>query len=322
MTAAATGDGWQVRPPGPAVADYPPGSTFGPRAARYFQFVWVLRGHASWSWSGAGSGVGAGATVDLAPGELLLVRPGMRDSFTWDRRRPTRHAYVHFTGTGGPDLPAPAAWPLVRPFEHRGGVMAALTSYLLLLGDARPAGWQRHAADALRLLTRAFVAGPVESPGHELPPLIASAAGHVADRWSDGVTVPLSVAELARAAGAAPSTLTRAFRREFGVGPVTALERIRLARAEPLLTMSNLTLAAIARQCGFRDAYHFSRRFRAVYGVPPTGFRRAGGQPGPAEDRLRPLAARLTPATPTTPTTPASPSRGPRAAWLGGGGGI
>jgi transcriptional regulator GlxA family with amidase domain len=54
---------------------------------------------------------------------------------------------------------------------------------------------------------------------------------------------------------------------------VEALERLRLARAEPLLWLSNLSLRAIALQCGFPDAYHFSRRFRAVYGMPPSAFR-------------------------------------------------
>lgn len=62
-------------------------------------------------------------------------------------------------------------------------------------------------------------------------------------------------------------------RRRLGVSPVEGLERLRLARAEPLLWLSNLSLRAIAVQCGFADAYHFSRRFRAVYGMAPSAFR-------------------------------------------------
>lgn len=62
-------------------------------------------------------------------------------------------------------------------------------------------------------------------------------------------------------------------RRRLGVSPVEGLERLRLARAEPLLWLSHLSLRAIAVQCGFADAYHFSRRFRAVYGMAPSAFR-------------------------------------------------
>ncbi|MEW1846288.1 hypothetical protein AB0392_50740, partial [Nonomuraea angiospora] len=76
----------------PSVADYPPGSTFGPREARSYQFVWLLRGSATWLWDDV--------ALSLTPGKLLLIRPGMRDAFRWDPRTPTRHAYVHFTLTG------------------------------------------------------------------------------------------------------------------------------------------------------------------------------------------------------------------------------
>ena len=33
-------------------------------------------------------------------------------------------------------------------------------------------------------------------------------------------------------------------------------------------------LATIAADCGFADQAHFSRSFRAAYGVPPSRFRR------------------------------------------------
>lgn len=59
------------------------------------------------------------------------------------------------------------------------------------------------------------------------------------------------------------------------------LERLRPARAEPLLWLSNLSLQAIAVQCGFADAYHFSRRFRAVYGSSPSAFRTVPPEPVP-----------------------------------------
>ncbi|MER7838189.1 helix-turn-helix domain-containing protein [Streptomyces sp. NPDC096040] len=36
---------------------------------------------------------------------------------------------------------------------------------------------------------------------------------------------------------------------------------------------AGISLRATAVQCGFADVYHFSRRFRAVYGMPPSTFR-------------------------------------------------
>ncbi|MFI7131519.1 helix-turn-helix domain-containing protein [Nonomuraea sp. NPDC050153] len=271
---------------GPSVADYPPGSAFGPREARSYQFVWLLGGSATWLWDDL--------ALSLAPGRLLLIRPGMRDAFRWDPRTPTRHAYVHFTLTGQ----LPVDWPLVRDLTGRHDPMGALCQYLLWLGAECPPGWRVLACETLRLLTLTFLAdpAPAQRTPATLPSPVIAMTRAVREHWSDGVARPVPMRELASAARVSPSTLSRTFRRVFGVGPVAAVELLRLTRAEPLLWQSNLSMRAIAAQCGFADAYHFSRRFRAVYGMAPTAFRRTAPEsapPSPAESRgltvLQPL---------------------------------
>lgn len=290
---------------GPAVADYPPGSTFGPRDARTYEFVWLLSGSATWFWDDL--------TVPLTPGTLLLVRPGMRDSFQWDARRPTRHAYVHFTVSGGAGSgdagsgggsggDGAGAWPIVRDLGGRPDPMGALCQYLLWLGAACPPGWRGQAAETLRLLVLTFRAPPSAAQDDRaggLPEPVVAAMSAVRSAWSDGVARPVPLDRLAFAAGVSVSTLCRAFQRRFGLGPVAALERLRLARAEPLLWMSNLSLRAIAVQCGFADAYHFSRRFRAVYGVAPSVFRATPPRTAPPSPLAAAGLAALEPLTPS-----------------------
>lgn len=283
---------------GPAVADYPPGSVFGPRDAGSYEFVWLLHGSARW--------VCGDLTVPLAPSALLLVRPGMRDTFHWDIHRPTRHAYTHFRlrpDVPGGETPDDTGWPIVRELSGRGDPMAALCQYLLALGATRPPGWERHAEETLRLLLLTFVHGPGPETGpRPLPePLVAMMAA-VRAHWSDGVARPLALERLARAAGVSESTLCRICRRHLGVSPVEGLERLRLARAEPLLWLSNLSMRDIAVQCGFADAYHFSRRFRAVYGMAPTAFRGVPPESAPpspiANGALAALQALVPPSQP------------------------
>ncbi len=291
---------------GPAVAGYPPGSSFGPRWARSYEFVWLLAGSATWTRDTAGRD---GAALTLAPGTLLLVRPGMRDAFRWDTVRPTRHAYVHFHVRDGP---SDAGWPLTRELSGRHDPMAALCRYLLRLGTDRPPAWREHAGATLRLLLLTFVSGPrparssAEAPpgprglgGTPMPEPVLATLAAVRARWADGVARPVPLPALAAAGGVSVSTLCRIFRQRFGMGPVEALERLRLARSEPLLWLSDLPLGAIATQCGFADAYHFSRRFRAAYGVPPSAFRALppeAAPPSPAESGgLAALAALLPP---------------------------
>jgi AraC-like DNA-binding protein len=51
---------------------------------------------------------------------------------------------------------------------------------------------------------------------------------------------------------------------------------LRLAAAERQLRSSkSISIAALAAQCGFLDAAHFSRRFTQSYGTPPSQWRAA-----------------------------------------------
>lgn len=254
-----------------SVVDYPAGATFGPRTLTDFELVWLLQGSAQWRC--------AGRTEALGPGSLLLARPGMRDEFRWDPRRTTRHAYVHFELAAGSD---PGGWPLVRHLTHA-EPLPGMFRYLLWLGGAAPVGWERCGNDVLRLLLAIYLGGPL--PGTDdagtPPPAIEAVIDHIRRTWASGVTRPIPLRELAAAGSVSGVHLSRLFRARFGVAPVRAVELLRLGRAESLLLRSNSPIAAIASDCGFADPYHFSRRFRAVYGVSPRSFRTGGPEAAP-----------------------------------------
>ena len=61
-----------------------------------------------------------------------------------------------------------------------------------------------------------------------------------------------------------------------GVGtPDAEILRQRMARARTLLRETNLTLDAIAEQCGFCNASYLSNLFRRENGVTPRAWRRS-----------------------------------------------
>jgi AraC family transcriptional regulator len=86
---------------------------------------------------------------------------------------------------------------------------------------------------------------------------------------------PLSITRLAALCDVHPASLTRAFRRELGVGPGEHQRALRLKRALALVTETNIPLSEVALACGFCDQSHFSRAFKALYGCTPTTYRRA-----------------------------------------------
>ena len=249
----------------PAVAEYPAGATFGPRRLDDFEFVWMLRGAATWN-------ADDGRSVSLRPGVLLLVGPGTRDRYAWDPAGPCRHAYVHFRVEAAAD---PAGWPVSRRADPD-GPLPGLLAYLLWLGSRAPAGWQRRVDDVLGLLLATYVDGPLPEPDPPLSAALGAVVDHVRTVWGDGRLRQVSLGELAGAASVSTGYLARSFRRQYGVGPVTAFERLRLARAASMLLRSNYPITVIADECGFADQYHFSRRFSAAYRIPPSHYRRLG----------------------------------------------
>jgi AraC family transcriptional regulator len=266
---------------GSGVAVYPPGATFGPRRLPDFEFVWLLQGTAEWRYDQG--------SIDLRPGSLLLGRPGTVDSFVWDRTVPTRHAYLHFRlDEPLPDLPDPALWPLVRRLPGD-DPLRPLLRYLLDLGEGRTRDQRRTVREVLRLLLLLFVAGPLpDRAGRPLPPHLDALLGFVRRAWAPPApTRRLTLQELAAGACVSSGYLSRVFRHHYGVGPVAAFELLRLGRAATLLVRSNLAVAAVARDCGFANPYHFSRRFHRVYGQPPGRYRRAAARLEPSEPLAR-----------------------------------
>jgi AraC-like DNA-binding protein len=87
---------------------------------------------------------------------------------------------------------------------------------------------------------------------------------------------PLSLAELAAAAGLTRFRLIRAFKREVGLTPHLYLvdRRVRAARAHLRRGRGPAEAAVLA---GFSDQSHMTRAFKARLGVTPAVFRRGGG---------------------------------------------
>jgi AraC family transcriptional regulator, positive regulator of tynA and feaB len=142
------------------------------------------------------------------------------------------------------DLPEPAqgrlGWATVQL------VRALITT---AAGDARAAGTLH---DSLIVRVRAFVDDHLGEPG--LGPAGIAAAHHVSVRhlytqWSRA---------------AEPSALAEWIM-------CRRLDRARGRLADP--GCADLAVGAVARECGFVDMAHFSRRFRQAYGISPQEWR-------------------------------------------------
>jgi AraC-like DNA-binding protein len=95
---------------------------------------------------------------------------------------------------------------------------------------------------------------------------------------------PLTVADLAAAAGLSPSHFSRRFKATFGESPHQYLLTRRLERAAALLRATDWSVAAICFAVGSESVGSFTASFHRVYGMAPQSYRAAYP---PAEQHLR-----------------------------------
>ena len=84
----------------------------------------------------------------------------------------------------------------------------------------------------------------------------------------------LSLSELAKTFGYAPSYLSRMFQKYTGINYKTYLQNIRLEYAFQELLNSNHTISETALNNGFPNSKAFSREFQKKYGLLPSAYRK------------------------------------------------
>ncbi len=269
------------------IAVYPAGATFGPRHLRDWELVWLIEGDAQYECNGV--------VCEACEGSMVLCRLGARDFFRWDTKRRTRHGYFHFLIQQTPNLwPAPENWPSVRATEEN-DILRPLFRHLLRWAAS---GDQTACQIALAHLIAAFVTGESaigEVNGRQLSDPVTRALQFMRTRLENAPEHKIDLPEIARAACVTPEHLCRLFKAEGQKSPAETVRLLRLDRAMTLLARSNYSIAEIARLCGFADAFHFSRRFKEVYGQSPSQLRRAvqNGATPPLSPLTRTLRASI-----------------------------
>ncbi len=91
----------------------------------------------------------------------------------------------------------------------------------------------------------------------------------VDSRYSD----PITVDDLAAAAGLSRAHFSRMFTRTFGESPSAYLQTRRLERAASLLRHTDRSVADICVMVGLQSVGSFTTAFARAYGLPPAAYR-------------------------------------------------
>ncbi len=250
------------------------GYTLPPRTISDYNFIYVTRGKVIWK-------IGD-RPYELSPGQLAFVppdKPHLGYSLTPGMTLVSVH--VEMTLPGGQDAIALLAPPEFLQVPQD----SALDRYLRGAMDEFQRPERSRTLEMLpgwaHLITIEFLRYCQKQGllvAQTLTPVVADVLRHLHEHFAEEI----SLDELASYAGYSPQHLNRLFQRELGTTPLKHLMAMRLDRATRLLDKGVLTIAAVARQCGFTAPAYFSRVFRKRYGMGPATYQKMRGSENPS----------------------------------------
>lgn len=217
----------------------------------------------------AGVGLIGICTGSLALAEIGVLRPGARCCVSWYHYPDLLERFPLVTpvadrlwvrdgqvttcagGLAAVDLAA----TLIQ--EHLGGAVAQKGLHILLTEGPRPGG------------------APQPQPPSMLP-VRDQRVRRAISLIEQNLSSPLGAERLAAEVAVSKRQLERLFTRDLGVGIQRFSRDMRLSYAVWLMMRAHARLSDVAAQCGFADAAHFSRSFRAAFGDTPMAAQRRG----------------------------------------------
>lgn len=94
----------------------------------------------------------------------------------------------------------------------------------------------------------------------------------IAKYISDNPAADLSLEQLSKIFSISPFYLSKAFKFSTGVGLNEYINTSRITVAEKLLASTEMTVAAVATECGFNDSNYFSAVFKRIVGITPKKY--------------------------------------------------
>ena len=96
-----------------------------------------------------------------------------------------------------------------------------------------------------------------------------SSIARAIERLRQDFDQPLRIEDLARELGMSVSGLHHHFKEVTALSPLQFQKRLRLHEARRLMLGEDLDAASAAYRVGYRDASHFNREYKSLFGVPP-----------------------------------------------------
>ncbi|WP_308638464.1 AraC family transcriptional regulator [Paenibacillus silvisoli] len=250
-----------------------PNHLIGPKVYGFYLIHHIL--------SGTGTYAFAGGQHVLRAGQTFLIPPQQLISYASSEEAPWKYRWIAFEGRQAERLVTGAGFDTAVPVVDTGDNPRVAVLFRSIQRAFRLGGAAAHfrAVGYLHLLFAEFAAA--SQPGSDAGtqqrgPDSEALAGEVIRYLSTQYAEPISIELMADALGYNRAYLSRVFKQQTGMTPVTFLLKLRIDKARLLLRERlELTIEQIAASVGFQDPLYFSKQFRRFYEQSPSAYREA-----------------------------------------------
>ncbi len=215
----------------------------------------------------------SGLELPVKPGDLILVFPGLAHSYgPLPGGNPWTYIYLVFDGPVFRLWQAQGLISPEQPLLHAEPVHHWLEKLESILEAPRKTGFAPPLLEICRL--QQFLAEVVLGRGSH--PMEGEEAGMISRACAlleSDLDRDLDLAGMARSLGCSYESFRKTFARVVGMPPARYRSARLVDKACELMQRGRLKNKQIARELGFSDEYHFSRRFKQIMGLSPRQFR-------------------------------------------------
>ena len=249
-----------------------PGHSFGPAARNHYLFHYVIGGKGTLY---ADDSYGHTRTFSVKAGEGFLIFPEQVSMYVADMNMPWEYTWLEFDGLRVKQALESAGLTHEEPIyrTHFPELRDRLRDEMLYIADHSDATHFEligHLYLFIDLLTRS-----AENAGRVISSrlrefYIREAVAYIENNYQRDITIE----ELAGALRLNRSYFGKIFRLATGKSPQRFLMNYRMIKAAEMLVMTRRPVNEIGVSVGYENPMHFSRAFKAIYGVSPREWRR------------------------------------------------
>jgi AraC-like DNA-binding protein len=137
---------------------------------------------------------------------------------------------------------------------------------------ARAEHWQEVVQDSVEMVLILILRSAATCVTRPRKP--GAAVEALLDYLEDNFASAAGLAEYAVRLNVSPSSLSRSFKRDVGLGFKQYITLRRIVEAKKMLERTNTKISAIALSCGFDDLSAFYRAFKAITQLTPSAYRK------------------------------------------------